>query len=89
MATFHFLNVDEGDCSLIQHNSGHISVIDVCNARQETLEESVRAAQVLRLAEKGVYGNSLLSKNGGDWPRAWCKSLITGDRTLATRYLAS
>ena len=35
MATVHFLNVKEGDCSIIQHNSQHISVIDVCNARKK------------------------------------------------------
>ena len=32
--TFHFLNVKEGDCSIIEHGSGHVSVIDVCNARK-------------------------------------------------------
>ena len=32
MATIHFLNVKEGDCSIIEHNSGHKTVIDVCNA---------------------------------------------------------
>ena len=32
MATIHFLNVKEGDCSIIQHISGHVTVIDVCNA---------------------------------------------------------
>jgi beta-lactamase superfamily II metal-dependent hydrolase len=32
MAIIHFLNVLEGDCNIIQHDSGHISVIDVCNA---------------------------------------------------------
>jgi beta-lactamase superfamily II metal-dependent hydrolase len=29
----HFLNVKEGDCSVIQHATGRVSVIDVCNAR--------------------------------------------------------
>ncbi|GHV59211.1 hypothetical protein FACS1894103_2140 [Campylobacterota bacterium] len=32
MATIHFLNVLEGDCTIIQHDSGHVSVIDVRNA---------------------------------------------------------
>ena len=32
MSVIHFLNVKNGDCSIIQHNSGHISVVDVCNA---------------------------------------------------------
>ena len=30
MATIHFLNVKDGDCSVIEHNSGHVTVIDVC-----------------------------------------------------------
>ncbi|MDP9315440.1 MAG: hypothetical protein M3R24_32030 [Chloroflexota bacterium] len=33
MPVVHFLNVKNGDCSVIQHGSGHVSVIDVCNAR--------------------------------------------------------
>lgn len=33
MSTVHFLNVKEGDCSILQHNSGHVTVIDVCNAK--------------------------------------------------------
>lgn len=31
MATVHFLNVGEGDCTIIEHNSGRKSVIDICN----------------------------------------------------------
>lgn len=30
MAKIHFLNVDEGDCSIIEHDNGHITVVDVC-----------------------------------------------------------
>jgi beta-lactamase superfamily II metal-dependent hydrolase len=43
MATIHFLNVLEGDCNIIEHDSGHISVIDVCNADDgnKTYEESL------------------------------------------------
>jgi competence protein ComEC len=36
--SFHFLNVKDGDCSIIKHGSGHISIIDVCNARKEKKE---------------------------------------------------
>lgn len=36
MATIHFLNVLEGDCNIIQHDSGRVSVIDVSNAYNET-----------------------------------------------------
>ncbi len=32
MGIIHFLNVNEGDCTLIQHTSGHNTVIDVSNS---------------------------------------------------------
>ena len=32
MAIIHFLNVLEGDCNIIQHDSGRLTVIDVSNA---------------------------------------------------------
>ena len=40
MATIHVLNVKEGDCSIIQHNSGRVTVIDVCNAKAPETTES-------------------------------------------------
>lgn len=40
MGIFHFLNVLDGDCSIIQHPSGHITVVDVNNAGAETMVES-------------------------------------------------
>jgi hypothetical protein len=30
MAKIHFLNVDEGDCSIIEHDNGKITMIDIC-----------------------------------------------------------
>lgn len=30
MAKIHFLNVDEGDCSIIQHDNGKATMIDIC-----------------------------------------------------------
>ena len=33
MPTIHFLNVKEGDCSIIQHYSDRVTVIDVCNVK--------------------------------------------------------
>lgn len=32
MSTVHFLDVDPGDCSIIQHSSGRATMIDVCDA---------------------------------------------------------
>src|SRR5579863_10671154 len=55
--TLHFLNVGEGDCSIIQHGSGHVSVIDVCRARIENLQEMQKGLSSLRAAERGIYGN--------------------------------
>lgn len=43
MAIVHFLNVKEGDCSIIKHDSGNITVIDVCNARKALLPSGLRA----------------------------------------------
>lgn len=56
MATIHFLNVKEGDCSIIEHNSGRKTVIDVCNASPpDNLSEALIA--VSAEAEKGLSGN--------------------------------
>lgn len=44
MGIFHFLNVLEGDCSLIQHPSGRRTIIDVNNAYLE--EESDKEAEL-------------------------------------------
>jgi len=56
MATIHCLNVLEGDCAVIEHSSGHVTVIDVCNAKPEnpTLEE---AYAFLAETETGATGN--------------------------------
>lgn len=54
--TFHFLNVKDGDCSIIEHGSGRISVIDVCNAEKTTTTMS--ALELKYLTEKAkVAGN--------------------------------
>ncbi len=56
MAVIHFLNVCEGDCSVIQHNSGHTTVIDVCNAK--ALTKTLRAVEDLQESlAKTVGGN--------------------------------
>jgi len=48
--------VKEGDCSVIEHNSGHKTVIDVCNAKLlEPVEEALMAS--LAKSERGISGN--------------------------------
>ena len=56
--TFHFLNVKEGDCSVIEHPSGHVSVIDVCNARHPTVDAyTANALRQLAAKAAAVGGN--------------------------------
>jgi len=52
MAEIHFLNVLEGDCNIIRHDSGRISVMDVSNAYNDydtPEEESVKASQARKM----------------------------------------
>ncbi|HEY1722223.1 MAG TPA: hypothetical protein VGG27_13345 [Magnetospirillaceae bacterium] len=56
MGVFHFLNVKQGDCSIIQHAGGHVSVIDICNA-SEISEEQVALDEAVVSAAKGILGN--------------------------------
>ena len=56
MAKIHFLNVKEGDCCIIEHNSGHTTVIDVCNAEPiEPVQEALTA--MMAKSERGISGN--------------------------------
>ncbi|OPY57493.1 MAG: ComEC family competence protein [Pelotomaculum sp. PtaU1.Bin035] len=53
MSTIHFLNVKEGDCTWIKHNSGRISLIDVFNASKV---EEVKKEAIFEAAQR-VRGN--------------------------------
>ncbi len=49
MSTIHFLNVLEGDCNIIQHDSGRVTVIDVSNAYDDVdteEEKAVKASEI-------------------------------------------
>ena len=60
--TFHFLNVKNGDCSIIEHGSGNVSVIDVCNA--EKVETQRTGSEFVSLTErKKVAGNFQQNKH--------------------------
>ena len=64
MATIHFLNVRDGDCAVIEHNSGHITVIDVCNAKtKESPMVPLLATLELAQTERGITGNFQQKKN--------------------------
>lgn len=45
MATIHFLNVLEGDCNIIQHDTGRVTVMDVSNAYNDEDTEAEKAVK--------------------------------------------
>jgi competence protein ComEC len=45
MPLIHFLNVRDGDCNVIEHSNGHITVIDVCNAAPVVMLDQPPAIQ--------------------------------------------
>ncbi|WP_323671830.1 hypothetical protein [Candidatus Poriferisodalis multihospitum] len=55
MPRMHFLNVKEGDCSLIEHFSGHLTVIDVCNARPQGTQSGYSIGSHIEM--RGTLGN--------------------------------
>ncbi|UTN06559.1 hypothetical protein L0669_11760 [Flavobacterium bizetiae] len=66
MSKIHFLNVLEGDCNIIQHDSGRISVIDVSNAYNDydTAEEiKVRNSEI----RKNMYLRTQVPTNKKDY----------------------
>lgn len=61
MSTVHFLNVGKGDCTLIQHNSGRNSLIDICKGNLSLTKEQEFEAKLAEAVEK-VRGNFGMSK---------------------------
>lgn len=56
MALIHFLNVKQGDCSIIEHNTGHVTVIDVCNAKADTPQNRFAEALDAFMSKSAVSG---------------------------------
>lgn len=56
MGIVHFLNVKDGDCHIIQHPTGHTTVIDVCNG-SATETKTVAEGTVYVAKSLGVSGN--------------------------------
>src|SRR2546430_2390824 len=48
MARVHFLNVGQGDCIIIEHASGRVTVMDICSGNAVPTSES-RIAKALDL----------------------------------------
>lgn len=55
----HFLNVGNGDCTILEHLSGRVSMIDVCKARDPDgdLYKLDKSASRLRRIAEGISGN--------------------------------
>src|SRR5689334_881186 len=48
MATIHFLNVLDGDCNIIQHDTKRVSVIDISNAYNKDDSDEEKAAKQVK-----------------------------------------
>ena len=60
MPQTHLLNVGEGDCTIIEHNSGRLTMIDICNGnsdRQSAIAKSLRKAALVIEANQNAPGN--------------------------------
>lgn len=73
MSRVHFLNVLEGDCSIIQHEDNLVSVIDVCNASNVEGTNILEKTQTFSL-ESNVKGN-FHQKEHPENPVAYMKNL--------------
>ncbi len=84
MANIHFLNVLEGDCNIIQHDSDRITVIDVSNA-DNGIDTEAEKAKKTSLARQAMFSMSVPSgktnygrKKYPDNPIAYLKGLLNG-----------
>ena len=64
MATIHFLNVRRGDCSVIQHGSGRVTMIDICNGKSAARRAYIETALQL-LGRPRLTGIGKLSGDFG------------------------
>lgn len=82
MSVVHFLNVLEGDCNIIQHDSGRISVIDVSNAdnnidtEAEIAKKSSRARRAMHLMTVPVGKKNYHQKEYPDNPIDYLKNSL-------------
>jgi len=77
MAVVHFLNVGDGDCNIIKHDSGHLSVIDVCNAMPSPVNNIAKALGLLSespaLATTNALAGNYNQKNNPTNPIEYMK----------------
>ena len=56
MASVHFLNVAPGDCTIIRHASGRVSMIDICDGNIEEQVIKADLAEARRMSPRGNFG---------------------------------
>lgn len=57
MPNFHFLNVRSGDCKIIQHASGRVTMKDICNANASRKSKALRNLEEKRAFAAAGSGN--------------------------------
>lgn len=73
MAKLHFLNVRHGDCTIIEHNSGRVTMVDVNNARIESTDQRLKritedsVTKAFANVVKGDFGQRFTPENPIDY----------------------
>lgn len=55
MPSVHFLNVAPGDCTIIRHGSGHVTMIDICDGNITPEIKKTQLAEALRTKPRGNF----------------------------------
>ena len=76
MSIIHFLNVKNGDCSIIEHTSGRISVIDICNGNETAETKKGNTSYVI--SEAVTKGNFRQKDNPED-PISYLRKICVED----------
>lgn len=84
MSRIHFLNVQNGDCNIIEHDSKRITMIDICCARKEIIEDENRQKDIEIIMNSMLSGN-YRQKEHPDNPIEYLKHVIK--RTDIFRYI--
>lgn len=83
----HFLNVDEGDCSIVEHDSGRITMVDICcgNLKKEASAVDENDSYSVNCSAEGLKGNFNQKEHPVN-PLDWLSNLSDGHifRFIAT-----
>ncbi|MBZ4187089.1 hypothetical protein K7B09_12230 [Thermomonas sp. RSS23] len=71
MSRIHFVNVHPGDCTIIEHASGRVSMIDVCDGNIETVDRIIFEETALVKSASGNFGMCKKNTNPLDYCKRW------------------